>query len=104
MILFERDVAAGEAKKRRELQEALTAIHRYEQTQKVSHRRAALQAIQLCSLAESSATRLPALLRLIEFSSPEIFWPALMASGTTHGRSFTNDCQFDVGTGFGCST
>jgi hypothetical protein len=84
MILFERDLAAWQARReqRRQelLQEALTAMHRYEQTQKVSHRRAALQAIQLCSLAETSGTRPATLLRIIAISSPEIFWSALMAS------------------------
>jgi hypothetical protein len=67
-----------EAEKQRRAQKARTAMRRYDQTQKERDRKAALRAIGYCSLAERSETRLSPVLHLIEFSPPEIFWPAFM--------------------------
>ena len=66
------------AEKKRRAQKARTAIRRYKQTQKQRDRNAALRAIKNYSMAESSETRFPAVLRLIERSPPAIFWPAFM--------------------------
>ena len=69
-----------EAEKHRQGDAAYHAIGRYRQSRNQHHQKEALDAIQSCSLAESSEHRLLRVLRLIEFAPSAIFWPALMAT------------------------
>ena len=66
------------AEKRRRTRVARHAIQRYLQSPNQRHRKAALDAVESCSLSESSEGCLSTVLSLIEFAPPEIFWPALM--------------------------
>ena len=69
---------AGAAEKKRRVDKARTAIKRYDWAPNEPRRKAALRAIDSCSLYASSENRLTCVLSLTELAPPEIFWPALM--------------------------
>jgi hypothetical protein len=76
--MLEHNDRQWKAEKRRRYEKARAAVDRYRQTQKERDRKAALRAIEDRCLAESSESRLVALLCLTVGAPPEISWPALI--------------------------
>jgi hypothetical protein len=70
--------AAGEAERIRRANTAYQAIQDYRQNRNQRHLKAALDPIRSYSSYASSDCRLIRVIRLIEFTPPKIFWPALM--------------------------